>query len=361
MIADDKHTKWISDQSQIQFESEIFQKSKCLFHEETLAHFISSQLLVLGYRKIYGTDVGITYWEKQGKKVVICLVDDFTVNDPNRPIIDEDTIVITDNIYTGSRNYSIITVPTSFIGIYAYEPTKNNIDIDKSIFYGTNRIDQYRIVVLLELLRKYDNKVNDLLINFNAKDYLETNPIKAFQKIFKNELDIVVEEKKSLLELYQKNYDFVLKNLPFKNYTDSFDHIAYRAACSIVVETYINDKNLTLSEKTFRALVTPRPFVLHASQNACAHLRSLGFRFFNFAIDHEVYDTKSNDNIGIFTKPKHLIDVAMAIAKEVKKHKSLIKIAEKDAIHNMSVLLRFRQQWPTDFISWWQPTLEKLR
>jgi hypothetical protein len=60
---------------------------------------------------------------------------------------------------------------------------------------------------------------------------------------------------------------------------------------SIVLETYFDRNNIiTFSEKIFRCLKLPRPWVMFAMKNAVSYLRELGFDVLDDLVDHS-YDT----------------------------------------------------------------------
>ena len=63
---------------------------------------------------------------------------------------------------------------------------------------------------------------------------------------------------------------------------------------SLVIETYFNDNRvIALSEKTFRALQMPRPFLLFASKGTIQYLESIGFKIISDLVDHS-YDQEEN-------------------------------------------------------------------
>ena len=72
------------------------------------------------------------------------------------------------------------------------------------------------------------------------------------------------------------------------------DTAALASRITLVVETYVSDTVIAFSEKIFRALQTPRPWVLFCSPGSVEVLRDTGFDVLDDVIDHR-YDAIIND------------------------------------------------------------------
>ena len=108
------------------FENEIFVKSRCIWHENTLMDFFRSQLIGLGYT---AADDSNKTWRRGDQTVVVCLVDDiFSCSvDKSKHIsqaFEKNTIVITDNFINCPTQYRVHRLPSSFFGIYNHAPDK---------------------------------------------------------------------------------------------------------------------------------------------------------------------------------------------------------------------------------------------
>ena len=104
------------------YENEIFKKSNCIWHENTLLDFFRSNLIALGYTAV---DPSNKVWKRGDKTVVACLVDDFSTCSTNYStslpyLFDKDTVVITDNRINVPTQYQVCQLPSSFYGIYAH-------------------------------------------------------------------------------------------------------------------------------------------------------------------------------------------------------------------------------------------------
>lgn len=73
------------------------------------------------------------------------------------------------------------------------------------------------------------------------------------------------------------------------------DTAAMSSDLTLVVESYVSDTVIAFSEKIFRALQTPRPWVLFCSPDSVGVLRSYGFDVMDDVVDHgydSVVDTE---------------------------------------------------------------------
>ena len=94
--------------------------------------------------------------------------------------------------------------------------------------------------------------------------------------------------------LFQQQYEATRSIVPFCNFkqTSDIQNIISRSLISLVIETYFDDNRIiALSEKTFRALQLPRPFLLFAPAGTIQYLKSIGFKIINDLVNHD-YDTQ---------------------------------------------------------------------
>lgn len=96
--------------------------------------------------------------------------------------------------------------------------------------------------------------------------------------------------------IFQHQYEKTRPLIPYCNFeqTSNIENIIAKSMVSLVIESYFDDNRvIALSEKTFRALQLPRPFLLFAPKGTIQYLTSLGFQIINDGLDHS-YDTKEN-------------------------------------------------------------------
>ena len=129
--------------------------------------------------------------------------------------------------------------------------------------------------------------------------------------------------------------------VPFQNFDGDLDQIIVDSKISLVIETYF-DRNevITFSEKIFRALQLPRPFLLYSALGAVDFLKSQGFDVYDDVVDHS-YDNKPDDiqrQIKILNQLEKSFDLVYT-------NETLIEY-ECRAEHNRQLLKKFKQAWP---------------
>jgi hypothetical protein len=108
---------------------------------------------------------------------------------------------------------------------------------------------------------------------------------------------------------------------------------------------------VALSEKTFRALQTPAPWLLYAGRGAVQQLQDFGFDVLSDQVDHG-YDSEQD----YANKIKKFQECAVNTAERTFDTERLIKAAE----HNQNLLFNLRTQWPTDWAQWWTKFCAKV-
>ena len=128
------------------------------------------------------------------------------------------------------------------------------------------------------------------------------------------------------------------------------DDIFTASYLNIVVESYSSDNNISLSEKIFRALVTPVPWTVYSGRYTVAYLESLGFDCLRDIVDHNHYDRlkEVEDKIRVFNWKsleivRHLKQLDFSMLQE-----RCIRAAE----HNQALLRTMKQQWSGKFNTW---------
>ena len=112
------------------------------------------------------------------------------------------------------------------------------------------------------------------------------------------------------------------------------DTAAMRSDITLVVESYVSDTVIAFSEKIFRALQTPRPWILFCSPGSVAVLRNAGFDVLDDVVNHS-YD----DIVNVEQR-------LQAIIQELKKFKYFnLPRYQKAVEHNQQLLDQFAVQW----------------
>ena len=351
-------------------DGEIFQQSRCIWHENIMMDFFRSQLTQLGYHSISESN---KVWARGSRQVIVCLADDvFTCKPWNQPgtmpdAWDTNTTVITDNAITCATQYQVCQLPDSYFGIYSYTPELNEWAPERRFNFSVNRLDSKRLELFLELTTRtlYPNsRIFDLerdLVNFNCWHWGSTNDSpKALQASFSKEFKHVPDV---LQAVYRKAFEHMAPLMPYRNHEYSVEQAHVRAWLNMVVETYSSDSCIALSEKTFRALVTPVPFMLYAGRYTTARLTQLGFDLMPDLVQHrtdfnlEKQTGEFGDRMVDFVRDGHESVEAM---KQLPFEQVNLR-CQQAAQHNQKLLAQMQTNWPTDFAKWLPGVIEKIK
>lgn len=358
------------------YDGEIFKKSDCIWHENATLDFLRSQLINLGYGSISDSN---KVWQRNNQVVVVCLVDDFTTcADPNRgfppvpEMFDRGTVILSDTYVNCPTPYKVVKLPDSFFGIYNYTPQQQIWQPQQRFNFSINRLDSKRLSLFLELITRttkpntqiFDGPLEfDLdrdLVKFNCWSWMSTNDSdQAFTTNFANEFENIPSDLKTL---YQPAYDFMCSKMPYCNHQYSLEQSQYHAWLNVVVETYSSNTTIALSEKMFRALVTPVPWIVYGGKYTVNWLRSMGFDVLDDVVNHR-YDYLEENNSGLYgDKPVDFVQDGSATVEKIKQmdFESLSNRCQQAAEHNQRLLQKFAQQWPQDFAAWWPNAVQLI-
>lgn len=324
-------------------QSEIFQRSQCFANENTVNTALYRELTNNGYRP---QDPYNRMWHGIRSKIVICFVDDISIA-AEHPLggvenwFDPDTTVITDNILNQPVRYTMHTVPSWYRGIYSYTPEHLGWRPSRDFHLSINRASRERIHLLIGLIERhgFDSLINNNHINFNAYDPGYSNlDLQDYQLNFSRLLIKYQIDPPKNLALNQ-----LVGAIPIRTHNTTPEQATLQCWVNVVVETYVSDAVISLSEKTFRALVTPQPWVVQGSNRMISYLEGLGFD----TLTDVVGDYRNNASTSEF------IELVDRVVSDVRKQNFewLCNRCLAAARHNRNLLrklnLEFRQQWRT--------------
>jgi hypothetical protein len=172
-------------------------------------------------------------------------------------------LIVTDNIPTRAVRGEIFPLYPEYWHVYYYEPAYQS----RSATYGyncfMNRISEDRAQMFQELKRRA------LL----SKGLVSFNNLRPGNSTCTDQ-------------------DLLDYGDPYNNLTNSLEQSIIDSNISVVLETYISDDHITFSEKIFRAVQLPRPWLLYCSPQAVKYLRSYGFDVLDDYVDH-AYDLQT--------------------------------------------------------------------
>jgi hypothetical protein len=143
--------------------------------------------------------------------------------------------------------------------------------------------------------------------------------------------------------------------MPVKNYDIGHDQTYISSWLNITVETYSSDNVISMSEKIFRCLVTPVPWIAYSGRYTIARLRALGFDVLDDIVDHS-YDRvfEAQHKIPMF------VGAAVATIKLLKQYDYTVlsQRCGAAAVHNQQQLAKMKSAWPADFDAWLTNTIK---
>ena len=250
---------------------------------------LTEHILSCGYSIVTQNTDNYCYpyeFTKDGETLACRLVD----------LVEPADIQITDNHDLVSTKNRVKSVLPEFWGQWHFEPKyeDRNATISYNCFMNRERGDRDRVFTLL----KQRNILDKGLVSYLARDYDTVNSHGTLEQCI---IDTNI---------------------------------------SLILETYIRDDTIVFSEKIFRAIQLPRPWLLYCSPYSIELLRSHGFDILDDIVDTS-YDTEKNhwmrldlilDQLETFINKQYTPD----------DYKRFKQAAE----HNQQLLTQFALAWP---------------
>jgi len=130
---------------------------------------------------------------------------------------------------------------------------------------------------------------------------------------------------------------------PYNNLVNSLEQSTIDSNISMVLETYISDDHIVFSEKIFRAMQLPRPWLLYCSPQSVTYLRHYGFDVLDDYVNHS-YDLETIHSHRLLS----IIDQLELFVNRRYNHNDYARF-EQAAEHNRNLLLTFAQAWSAKF------------
>lgn len=230
---------------------------------------------------------------------------------------------VTDNQFRTSANYK--NLAPEFWHIYRCPATTENIYPNKHFNVMMNRISGERLM-LLYMLKEAD-LLHKGLIGFNCL-YHDMDPDQL-----QRQANFSQVHNDCGWHHWDKLHAELKPDMPMLLDIDP-DTAAMRSDITLVVESYVSDSVIAFSEKIFRALQTPRPWILFCSPGSVAVLRETGFDVMDDVVDHS-YD-----------KIVNVEQRLQAIITELKKLKYFFLPRYQQAVEtNQQLLDKLELQW----------------
>jgi hypothetical protein len=275
---------------------------------------------------------GRPYLYSQGKTFLHCrFVDSVFLEDPEAWHRPRPSIIITDNIPTKPMSSDLILALPEFWHIWHFDPVFEDRPATWSYNCFMNRCRGDRSRTFYELIRR--DILQHGLVSYNVD-----NELYQQQHISAD------------LHNYEKEYQIGQTLIPYNNLKGSLEQCVIDSAVSLILETYTSDDHIVFSEKLFRCLQLPRPWLLYCGPGAVEQLRVYGFDVLDNYVDHS-YDRVKPHGHRLNAIINHLETFI-----NKKYTESDYDRFRRAAQHNRSQLKKFASAWPAKF----QNILDKL-
>jgi hypothetical protein len=229
---------------------------------------------------------------------------------------------------------------TDWYGIYAgaVDIVQHQPVMDFNCFI--NRMDPIRQSWLYQFVRRDLFDQGYISFNMNVDKHVS-------MKIFPDNVDPFVVfdwQFEQHLKIFRAEHDFIRPVLPYRNFeTDNLDQIIMSSKFSLILENSFDQKSLiTLSEKIFRCMKLPRPWLLFANANSVKYLKDAGFDVLDDIVDHS-YDSIEFE----IDRQVKILDIMQDLCK-LQFNNQLHARLEKAAMHNQKLLDTMFSNWHHD-------------
>ena len=194
-------------------------------------------------------------------------------------------------------NVSIYPLPRSFYGAYYFDQDPPQLDIDRKFSFFVNRIEPIRQSWFYMLYQR--GWLDEGYVSFN----LQSAPLTAIDQSLSEAIEHGKQEFDNnhfaWLNSFDSIYEAIRKIVPYKNFQEQQNlcSLIIKSKFSIILETYFDRTDCRVfSEKTWRNIQLPRPWLLFAATGCVTKLRNMGFNVFDDYVDHSYdrFDTKES-------------------------------------------------------------------
>jgi len=238
----------------------------------------------------------------------------------------QSNFIITDNIPLLPIAGKLVSVVPEFWSIWRFDPVYLDRPATRAYNCFMNRPRGDRSMVFYELIKR--NMLDQGIVSFNVN-------IDEYEQQFVQ----------SALVEYRNDHELGKNMIPYNNLTESLEQCIVDSRVSLILETYTSDSHIVFSEKLFRALQLPRPWLLYCSPGSIKCLRDYGFDVLGEYVDHE-YDNIIQHGHRLL----NILDQLETFQARQYQDQDYARF-QRAAEHNQALLKKFEQQWPAKFDS----------
>lgn len=241
---------------------------------------------------------------------------------------DPDSLFVTDNVV---RHNHVALYP-EYWGGYYYNSEYISRPPDRIFNCLIHRVCVNRQSWFYQLVRK------DLL-NHGYVSYLLDYRIWPEQCKTKQDLNQWLYDQGN--QVFENEHKQMQTLVPYANFEKDIDQVIVDSKVSLVLETYFHNNDvIAFSEKVFRTLQLPRPFLLYSAPGAVKNLRLFGFDLFDDIVDH------GYDSIQDHIQRQTLILDQLDKFRSIVYTQAQLEDFELRANHNRELLKKFKSNWP---------------
>lgn len=231
--------------------------------------------------------------------------------------------VITDNVPLTVAGPNLLLPLPEFWSIWQFDPVYESRPATWAFNCFMHRARGDRNTFFYELLRR--NLLQQGLVSYNCSrdEYL-----KQYANLDRPD--------------YEVEHAQGLAHIPYNNVESNgtLEQCIIDSRVSLVIETYTSDSHIVFSEKIFRALQLPRPWLLYCSPGAVSCLRDHGLDVLDDMVDH------SYDHTVQHGRRQALILDQLATFVDRDYTQSDYARFDQACIHNQQLLRSWQQAWP---------------
>ena len=229
--------------------------------------------------------------------------------------------------------------PCTYYGLYSGPRYLTDKHITHDFNCLIRRIDPIRQSWFYQLIRR--NLLPHGLVSFLGD---ETRSHRIDGKLLATK-DVLEEHYELYLQTFKEEHVVAKTLIPYRNFdaSESLQDVIMRSKFSIVLETYFDRNNcITYSEKIFRCLRLPRPWILFAQKYAVQYLKTIGFDILDDLVDH------SYDDIDFAVdRQVRMLDIAQELC-SLEYTPALRNRLKKAANYNNDLLDSWQKVWLRD-------------
>lgn len=270
------------------------------------------------------------------------------VKDPENILVHLIDIIPNDTRLPVTDNYckkNHLALWPEFYGGFYYKPDYVNRPPQKLFSCFINRVDFFRQSWLYQFVRR--RLLDKGCVSFRL-DYRDID----LDPEISGDPELLFEHFFAKNKIFAEEHTYLKNKVPFTNFNSTLEQAIIDSKVNLILETYfVEDHAVAFSEKIFRSLLLPRPFLLFNNPGAVEHLRRCGFDVFDDIVDHS-YDNLHIDGV---VKQLQMLD-QLEHFKNVEYDAKMIARLRQGCYHNTNRLKQLKELWPSKL----QSTIDKL-